>query len=154
MNTDHHSIEATQYAQLIASDCIGARVRILNRAISRIYDDMIRPHGIKFSQMNILTVVTLRGPIQQKEIGQILSLEKSTLSRNLRLMETKGWLKSQTGEGNNRFLVVTPMGRDLLVSAAPDWAKAQEQVTTILGAQTAAELRQAADRLRNKESED
>ena len=154
MSTDHHSIEATQYAQLIASDCIGARVRILNRAISRIYDEMIRPHGIKFSQMNILTVVTLRGPIQQKAVGQILSLEKSTLSRNVGLMETKGWLKSQAGEGNNRFLVVTPKGRDLLVSAAPDWAKAQEQVTTILGVQTAAELRQAADRLSNKESED
>ena len=154
MSTDHPSIEATQYAQLIATDCIGARVRILNRAISRIYDDMIRPHGIKFSQMNILTVVTLRGPIQQKEIGQILSLEKSTLSRNVALMETKGWLKIQAGEGNNRFLVVTPKGQDLLVSAAPDWAKAQEQVTTILGAQTAAELRQAADRIRDKESED
>ncbi|MEM9816445.1 MAG: MarR family transcriptional regulator, partial [Cyanobacteria bacterium P01_D01_bin.6] len=70
--------EAAQVAQVIASDCIGARVRILNRAVSRIYDDMIRPHGIKFSQLNILTVVTLHGPIQQMEVGRLLSLEKST----------------------------------------------------------------------------
>lgn len=143
--------EATRYAQLIASDCIGARVRILNRAISRIYDNQIHPHGIKFSQMNILTVVTLRGPIQQKEVGKILSLEKSTLSRNIALMESNGWLQSQSGEGNNRFLGVTPKGRELLVSAAPAWSQAQKQVTALLGAETADELRQAADRLQSED---
>lgn len=146
--------EATQVAQVIASDCIGARVRLLSRAISRIYDDMIRPHGIKFSQLNILTVVTLRGPIQQMEVGRILSLEKSTLSRNVTLMESKGWLQSQSGEGKNRFLGVTPKGRELLVNAAPDWAKAQAQVTAMLGTQTAVELRQAADQLQDKEAGD
>jgi DNA-binding MarR family transcriptional regulator len=144
------SQEATQAAQLIASDCIGARVRILSRAISRIYDDMIRPHGIKFSQLNILTLVTLHGPIQQMDVGRILSLEKSTLSRNVTLMETKGWLQSQSGEGKNRFLVVTQKGRELLVNAAPDWATAQDRVAAILGEQTAVELRQAADQLQNK----
>ena len=142
--------EAAQVAQLIASDCIGARVRILNRAVSRIYDDMIRPHGIKFSQLNILTVVTLHGPIQQIEVGHILSLEKSTLSRNVTLMEAKGWLQCQSGEGRNRFLVVTPKGRELLVNAAPDWATAQDRVAAMLGEQTAVELRQAADQLQNK----
>jgi len=146
--------EATQVAQVIASDCIGARVRLLSRAISRIYDDMIRPHGIKFSQLNILTVVTLRGPIQQMEVGRILSLEKSTLSRNVTLMESKGWLQSQSGEGKNRFLGVTPKGRELLVNAAPAWAKAQAQVTAMLGTQTAVELRQAADQLQDKEAGD
>ena len=152
MNPKNNPQEAAQFARLIASDCIGARVRILSRAISRIYDDMIRPHGIKFSQMNILTVVTLHGPIQQMEVGRMLSLEKSTLSRNVTLMEAKGWLQSQPGEGKNRFLGVTQKGRELLVNAAPDWAKAQERVTAILGSQTAVELRQAADQLQEKDT--
>ncbi len=154
MSKNNPANESAQYARQIASDCIGARVRVLNRAISRIYDDQIRPHGIKFSQMNILTVVTLHGPIQQKQVGRMLSLEKSTLSRNIALMESKGWLRSQSGEGNNRFLVVTQKGQDLLVKAAPAWAKAQEQVTILLGADTAAELRQAADRFQADESRD
>ncbi|AFY38368.1 regulatory protein MarR [[Leptolyngbya] sp. PCC 7376] len=146
--------EAIQFAQVIASDCIGARVRILSRAISRIYDDRIRPHGIKFSQMNILTVVTLHEPIQQVEVGRMLSLEKSTLSRNVNLMKSKGWLQSQSDEGSNRFLVATQKGHELLVKAAPDWVKAQEQVTAILGEQTAIELRQAADQLQPKDAGD
>ena len=150
MSQENDPQEAAKVAQVIASDCIGARVRILNRAVSRIYDDMIRPHGIKFSQLNILTVVTSHGPIQQMEVGHILSLEKSTLSRNVTLMEAKGWLQSQAGEGRNRLLVVTPKGRELLVNAAPDWATAQERVAAMLGAQTAVELRQAADQLQNK----
>src|SRR5262245_22309850 len=40
----------------IASGCIASRVRILNRAISAIYDDALRPSGLKVSQMNILVV--------------------------------------------------------------------------------------------------
>lgn len=152
MSRKSNTTEATLQAKRISSNCIGARVRILNRAISRIYDDQIRPYGIKFSQMNILTVITLHGPIQQKEVVKILSLEKSTLSRNIALMESKGWLKSQSGERNNHLLEVTPKGQELLVSAAPAWAKAQEQVTALLGVETATDLRQAADRFQTENS--
>ncbi len=147
MSKENKPQEAAQAAQVIASDCIGARVRILSRAISRIYDDVIRPHGIKFSQLNILTVVTVHGPIQQMDVGRMLSLEKSTLSRNVTLMETNGWLQSQSEQGKNRILAVTPKGRELLLNAAPDWATAQDRVTAILGEQTAVGLRQAADQL-------
>lgn len=139
--------EAARIAQSIASQCVGARIRMLNRTVSRIYDAMIRPHGIKFSQMNILTVVTLHGPIQPVEVGRRLSLEKSTLSRNVALMEAKGWIRSAAGQGRSRLLSVTPQGRRLLKKAEPDWRRAQQQVTQLLGEGTAAELVQAAERI-------
>ena len=121
---------------------------MLNRVVSRVYDEMIRPHGIKFSQMNILTVVTLRGPIQPSEVGLVLSLEKSTLSRNVQLMEDNGWIESQSGEsGNSHLLRVTRKGRQLLEKAAPDWQSAQEQVCELLGVKTATAIRKTMDRL-------
>ena len=88
------SHDTKEIAQAIAGECIGVRVRMLNRMVTRIYDEMLRSHGIKFSQMNILTVVSLHGPIQPAQIGRILSIEKSTLSRNVRLMEDNGWIES------------------------------------------------------------
>ena len=145
MSTVNSSADVSQVAQAIASDCIGARTRILNRAISRLYDEAVRPHGLKFSQMNILTVVTVHEPIQQIDVRRILSLEKSTLSRNVALMEAKGWIESLPGEGKNRLLQTTPVGRQLLLDAAPDWQRAQERVVSMLGKRTAAEIMQAAE---------
>lgn len=148
MSQECQSQDVTQIAQTIASECVGARVRMLNRTISRIYDDAIRPHGLKFSQMNILTVVALYGPVQPVDVGRRLSLEKSTLSRNVAVMEKNGWLSSQPGEeGNTRLLQLTPQGRQLLQDAAPDWRKAQNRVTEMLGDRATAELLQAADRV-------
>ncbi len=143
--------ETSQLARMIASECLGARVRILNRRISRIYDEVIRSHGIKFSQMNILTLVTLYGSVPSAKIGRMLSLEKSTLSRNVGLMESKGWIRSSPGDGNSRVLSVTRQGRDLLRKAAPDWSRAQEKAASMLGESAAEEIRRAANRIGERE---
>jgi hypothetical protein len=79
--------ETRATAQRIARECVGARIRMLNRKISRIYDEAVRPHGIKFSQMNILTMVALNEPVAPVDLVRVLELEKSTLSRNVALME-------------------------------------------------------------------
>ena len=147
MTEGNNAAKASRIAQTIASDCVGARIRMLNRAISRIYDEEVRSHGIRFSQMNILTVVTLHGPIRPVDVGRLLSLEKSTLSRNVGLMEAKGWLASRSGEGNSRLLEVTARGRRLLKGAEPAWRAAQARVTALLGEAASAELRRAADRI-------
>ena len=148
-----HTKEALRTAQTIGAECIGARVRILNRAMTRIYDDLLRPLGLKFSQMNILTVVTIRGPVQPIEVARILSIEKSTLSRNVGIMEANGWIESLAGEvGNTRLLRTTRPGRRLLKKAAPAWRKAQEQVTALLGERTATALRRTVDRIRKADS--
>ena len=119
---------------------------MLNRAISRIYDEAIREHGLKFSQMNILTMVTLHGPIAPIDVGRMLSLEKSSLSRNVALMEEKGWLLSEAGERGGRVLTTTAAGRQLLERAMPGWRDAQRRVVSMLGERTSDELRRAAAR--------
>ena len=115
---------------------------------------MVRSHGLKFTQMNILTVVTSRGPIQPSEVGRLLSLEKSTLSRNVALMEANGWLEVLPDEGNTQRLKVTREGRDLMVAAAPSWRKAQRRVAKMLGERATKELLQATDRIVQDETDE
>lgn len=148
MPTPNDSHEAIQIAQEIAGSCIGVRVRMLNRAMSRIYDDRLRPHGIKFSQMNVLTAVALLGPVQPIEVARTLSMEKSTLSRNVRVLESNGWIVSRAGEtGNTQRLSITARGRRLLEEAAPAWRNAQSDAIEMLGERTVNALHNAADRL-------
>ncbi len=135
-------------AREIAAECVGARLRMLNRAVTRMYDEQLRSYGIKFSQMNILTVVGVRGPVQSGEVARILSLEKSTVSRNLAILETNGWVESEAGDaGNTRLISATASGRELLTRAKAGWQIAQDQVTALLGERTAKALRRAADQL-------
>ena len=134
-------------ARTIASDCVGARIRMLNRKTSRIYDDAVRPHGLRFSQMNILTVVRLHEPVAPVEVGRMLELEKSTLSRNVALMEAKGWIEVLPGEGNSQLLRTTRKGRSLYAKAASSWRDAQRRVQSLLGGPTATQIRDAVDRI-------
>ena len=146
-------MNVAKVAQSIADDCIGFRIRILNRIVSRIYDDALRPYGIRFSQMNILTVLVLKGPIQPTAVGNLLSLEKSTLSRNVRLMEENGWIKtSPTDNGVGHLLEITRQGRLIYKKVAPSWRLAQQQLESAIGSQGISAIRAAADELRAADS--
>lgn len=136
-------------AQTIANDCIGYRIRMLNRLVSRVYDDRLRPHGVRFSQMNILTVVALRGPVRPVEVGRILAIEKSTLSRNVRLMEENGWLKSEPApQGTGHQLRLTKKGERLYEKAATAWRSAQDRVEQLLGGAGIESIRNAVEHAR------
>ena len=139
-------MKTSDIAQQIADDCIGVRVRMLNRVVTRMYDDLLRPHGVRFSQMNILTVVSLQQPIQPSEVGKILAIEKSTLSRNLRLMEQNGWIASSpAANGNGQLFTLTAEGRSLYRKAARAWQQAQSRLSDLWGKSTMKTIRQAAD---------
>jgi DNA-binding MarR family transcriptional regulator len=139
--------ETRATAALVAEQCIGARVRMLNRTLTRLYDDALRNYGIRFSQMNILTIIALRGPIQPAEIVRVLALEKSTVSRNARLMEDNGWIRSRAGEsGNSQLLEITNKGAQLYKKAAVAWQTAQQDPVALLGDRGTQSIRRATDR--------
>ena len=148
-------MKTSEIAHQVAAECIGVRVRMLNRIVTRVYDDLLRPHGIRFSQMNILTVISLHGPIQPAEIAKVLSLEKSTLSRNVRLMEDNGWiLSSPADSGNGQLLQLSSQGRALYRKAAVAWGQAQDHLSQLLGNRATTAIRQAADSLNAAEIND
>ena len=68
---------------LIVEECIAVKLRLLTRAVTKIYNRALRPHGLTISQMNILVAASYIGQAKQQDICQALHLEKSTLSRDL-----------------------------------------------------------------------
>ncbi len=140
-------------SQEIFVECIGARLRMLSRIVSRIYDQQLRPLGIKFSQMNILVLVTERGPIAPHQVAALLGFEKSTLSRNLRLLEARGWINSQPAESGHRLqLRITPAGRRLVAKAGPLWRKAQDEVVSMTGKRASDAIMRASVRAQQHEA--
>ena len=90
-------------ADLIASECLAVRVRLLNRTITGIYDEALRPLGLTTGQLNILVLVAKLGPVAPGEVARKLNMEKSTVSRNIERMQRHGWLTvTKASNGSSR----------------------------------------------------
>ena len=80
----------TEIAENTSATCLSTRIRQLNRIITRVYDDAMRPLGITASQFTLLTQLAQQDGITAVEIGHTLDIEKSTLSRNLKRLLKDG----------------------------------------------------------------
>jgi DNA-binding MarR family transcriptional regulator len=138
------AVESTP-AVRIARDCFAVRVRLLNRIVTRIYDEALRPVGMTANQMNILAVLENMTEAQPSDLCRVLYMEKSTVSRNVERMRQQGWLHERPGpDGRAVLLATTARGRALLIRAMPLWEDAQEQVCKLLGESGAASVARLA----------
>jgi len=118
----------------IAKTCIAVRLRKLNRLVTNVYDEALRPLGLKVSQMNILVATAKMGVARPMDVCKHLQLDVSTLSRNVERMKARGWLKTIPMEdGRAQPFQLTEAGKRLVERAIPAWEKAQEQVKVKLG---------------------
>jgi DNA-binding MarR family transcriptional regulator len=135
-------------AERIAAECLAVRIRILNRAITSLYDDALRPLGVKVSQMNILVVTAKLGVAPPGRICEILHMDASTLSRNAERMVAQGWLEVVPGEdARTQPLRITKQGLKLVNQAGPAWEKSQAQARTLLGKSGVALVMESAGKL-------
>ena len=132
----------------IAGECIAVRLRMLNRVITNIYDNALRPLDLKVSQMNILVAAAKMGTARPIEVCEYLHLDVSTLSRNVERMRARGWLEVvPDDDGRSQPFRLTPQGRKLLEKAVPAWSEAQQQVKKVLGDGFVEQLSQAVKRV-------
>jgi len=131
----------------IAKTCIAGRLRLLNRVVTNIYDDALRPLGLKISQGNILILTGKMGVASPVQVCEYLQLDISTLSRNVELMRKNGWLEEVPGEdARSHPFRLTAEGKRLIEKAIPAWEKAQAEARELLGDDFVSLLNKAAKR--------
>jgi DNA-binding MarR family transcriptional regulator len=130
----------------MAEECLAVRVRLLSRRLSRLYDTALRPLGLTIAQLNLLSVIEVVGAAPAGRVAELLGMEISTLSRNARIMESKGWLGVDPAErGNGRILTLTAAGQQKLRESKPAWDEAQAQARALLGPDGSRDLKRIAD---------
>jgi DNA-binding MarR family transcriptional regulator len=134
----------------IAEECIAVRLRMLNRIITNVYDDALRPLDLKVSQMNILVAAAKMGTARPAEVCQHLHLDVSTLSRNVERMKARGWLEvAPDDDGRSQPFRLTPQGRRILDKAVPAWIVAQQKVKALMGESIVDHFMQATKHITN-----
>jgi DNA-binding MarR family transcriptional regulator len=129
------SKSAQAVADEVARECVMTRWRRANRLLAAVYDEELRPFGLKSSQLGLLVAVTKAGPVRRIELGRLLSLDPSTLTRNLAVMLKHGWIEEVPDDGDQRGAPIqtTAIGRKLLQRSAPAWRSAQTRAKKMLG---------------------
>jgi DNA-binding MarR family transcriptional regulator len=114
---------------LCCLDCIGFNLRKANRAVSQLYDEMLRPTGIRGTQYSLLVTLKVMGSVLVTHLAEKVVMDRTTLSRNLEVMEKQGLVSVSPGEDRRtRRVMITETGSAVLLDAYPLWQQAQAKI--------------------------
>ena len=109
--------------------CACAAVRRTARAVTQLYDETLRAHDIEGAQFALLAMIGQSGECTQGSLAERFDFDKTTISRNLRLLARRKWIESARGaDGRERRVRLTAAGRKRLAAAKPAWRAAQERL--------------------------
>jgi DNA-binding MarR family transcriptional regulator len=125
--------------------CLGMRVARLHRVVTRIYEQALQTVGLTQPQMEVLTtLIRAAGPVRPAALAARLMLERSTMNRNLALMQNRGWVAAAETSATGRAMsvTITDVGRAAFTSAVTTWRRAQADAARMLGPDAAPMLNQ------------
>ncbi len=102
-------------------------------AVTRIYDAELRGTGLRSTQHSLLRLLDRVGEVRQGDLGEMASLDETTLTRNLRPLQKCGWVTIRAGADRREKLVaITEAGKAKVEQARPAWSRAQERMRNAL----------------------
>jgi len=114
--------------------CLCASFRRASRSLTALYDEALRPLGLRTTQFTVLQAFSLAGEVTQGRLGEILAMDSTTLTRTLALMRKRRWIETRRGhDGRERLLKLSKTGREQLDHATPTWESVQERLRSQVG---------------------
>jgi DNA-binding MarR family transcriptional regulator len=118
------------------SPCVCNTLRMVTRAVTQLYDDVLRPSGLRVTQFSILAMIARMGEASLKQLEDALAIDQTTLTRSLNLLERDGVIeRASHPDGRIKAMRLTARGRRALGVARPLWARAQGKVLREFGTQ-------------------
>jgi DNA-binding MarR family transcriptional regulator len=119
----------------VAEECIHYNLKRAVRVVTQRYDEALRPTGLHITQFTLLVSVSLFAPTPMIEAAEKLSLDQTTLSRNVQPLIKQGLLRLESSptDSRSRLITLTNKGERAIAEAYPKWLEAQDEVIKLLG---------------------
>ncbi|SEI94876.1 transcriptional regulator, MarR family [Azotobacter beijerinckii] len=135
---------------MLPTHCLCTKLRRATRSVNRLYDDALATVGLNAAQYSLLRNLERLERPSITSLAEAMGLDRSTLGRNLRVLEGKGLLALEGGEDQrNRLVSPTAAGRACLDQARAAWERVQEQLGRRLGPEKRSALMALLDELEN-----
>lgn len=119
---------------LTVPQCMCFNLRKTARSVTQLYDEALRPTGLRATQFSLLSVTDYLGKATINHIAEVMVMDRTTLTRNLKPLESQGYLRIYPGKDRRqREVTLRTAGHKILFQAHPLWEKAQTQVVKSLG---------------------
>jgi DNA-binding MarR family transcriptional regulator len=130
--------------------CFNSRVKMLNRMLTNIYDKAFKPYGLNGNQFTLLLFIGKTQRTNQKKIADILSINFSTVSRDISKLQQIGWVICDKGsDARNAEISLSDTGLSLLKRTLPVWQKINGQLDHTMGKPVSESLNHAIKAVRN-----
>ncbi len=114
-------------------ECACATARQVARLLTQLYDGHLRGTGLETPQFALLMTLEKQGFCSQVDLGRRYGLDKTTVSRNLKLLERSGWIECSTGaDRRKREFGLTAEGRKRLQQTKSHWKQAQNHLRSAM----------------------
>jgi DNA-binding MarR family transcriptional regulator len=121
--------------------CVCGNLRMAARLVTQRYDDALRPTGLHFMQFTLLARLHAADRLTMTELAERASLDRTTLTRNLKPLIERGYVQITSGKDRReRLVTITARGREALREALPRWEQAQSSMTAGLGQEATSAL--------------
>jgi DNA-binding MarR family transcriptional regulator len=123
------------------ASCVCFNIRKAARAVTQLYDERMRPFGLRSTQLPILGKTLILEPVTVTRLAEATVTDRTTLTRNLRLLEQQGLIRVDLGQDRReREVRLTDRGREVLAQVYPIWQEVQAEVATRFGSARLAQL--------------
>lgn len=128
--------------------CACSNLRKAARAVTQFFDARLAPSGLRSTQLGILATLHHLGPRKLSDLADILVMDRTTLTRNLRPLERRGFIKLDPGDDRRtRKVALTPEGGEAMSEAFPLWCEAQNEIAGRFGAERWKEVASLLDEI-------
>lgn len=128
--------EKNDTSQTIMEQCASINLRRFSRLVTNEYNDALRPTGLRTTQLAVLVAIGAGDKRSLTDIADTLSMDISTLTRSVAILEQKGLAICQAAGGRKKRVVLTTEGHNTIQNALPYWHKAQQEFYNKIGAET------------------
>ncbi len=146
----HGMDRISQTAKETAQRCAAVSVLRAGRSVTRLFDDALRPVGLTIAQFGLLNAIASYRPDSISAIGEMLNIDRTTLSRNLALLQREGLVMLGTpGPDRKREVLLTVKGAEKIEEALPLWEAAQRRIEALFEPGEYDMLKKALSRIRH-----
>ena len=128
------------------TECAYNNLKVMTRVVSSIYDEELRPVGLRASQLALMWAIRAMEPVEFGRLGATTFTDQTTLSRTVALLKKSGLVSVRVGDDRRvRVITLTPKGLERFAVAMPFWDRAQARADALLSLD---ELRGVARKVR------
>lgn len=130
-----------------AEECYCKKIRFAASQVTWLYDQHLKKEGVTSKQFSVLECIRSMEPVSVTKLSQTLGLDRTSLSRKLKVLKKNGMIEDLEERGKSRQIILSKQGNRILLKAEENWEKAQAEFQSLFETEQLEQLQKLIDKI-------